>query len=51
MMSRKLPGALGGSTILWLAGCSDSTTSPPHTKIAAATAEIAALAAEVRGLP
>jgi cytochrome c peroxidase len=50
MTSRKLAGALGVSATLWLAGCSDSTTTAPHTEIAAATAETAALAAEIRQL-
>ncbi len=56
MRSRILGGALGWCATLWLAGCSDSTTAPrteldsPGHEIAAATAETAALAAEVRQL-
>jgi cytochrome c peroxidase len=49
MTRRILASALGVSASLWLAGCSDDTTAP-HLQIAAATAETAALAAEVRQL-
>lgn len=49
MTSRNLTGALGVSATLWLAGCSDGTTSP-HSEIAAAPAETAALTAEAAAL-
>jgi cytochrome c peroxidase len=54
MTSRNLAGVLGVWVTLWLAGCSDSTTTDPQmmtdagTGMAAATPEIEALAAEVR---
>ncbi|HEX3234710.1 MAG TPA: cytochrome c peroxidase [Gemmatimonadales bacterium] len=49
MTRRKLARTLGVAASLWLAGCSDDTTAP-HLQMAAATAETAALAAEVRQL-
>jgi cytochrome c peroxidase len=53
MTRRNLASGLAACTTLWLVGCSDNTTAPqleaaPHSQIAAATAETAALAAEVR---
>ena len=57
MTRRNLVAALSACATLWLAGCSDDTTAPsqaldpvPAPQIAAATAEVAALAAEVRTL-
>jgi cytochrome c peroxidase len=57
MMRRNLAAVLSACATLWLAGCSDDSTAPSHAvepaptpQIAAATAETAALAAEVRGL-
>jgi len=52
MTSRNLAAIAGICSTLWLAGCGDDTTgtSDPHLEIQAATAEIAALAAEVRQL-
>jgi cytochrome c peroxidase len=56
MARRTLAGALAVFATLWLAGCSDSTTAPrseamsPTDGMAAATPELAALAAEVRQL-
>jgi cytochrome c peroxidase len=56
MTRRNLAGALAVAATLWLAGCSDSTTAPRPEPMAAtdgtaaATPEVAALAAEVRQL-
>ncbi|MBA3316658.1 MAG: hypothetical protein H0T50_01015 [Gemmatimonadales bacterium] len=54
MTSRNLAVALGACATMWLGGCSDNTTAPQvemaEREIAAATAETAALAAEVRQL-
>jgi cytochrome c peroxidase len=58
MTSRNLAGALAVGATLWLSGCGDSATAPVEqspamtsaTATAAATAEVAALAAEVRQL-
>jgi cytochrome c peroxidase len=56
MTRRNLAGAFAVSATLWLAGCSDSTTAPrPEAMsatdgMAAATPEVAALAAQVRQL-
>ncbi|HEY8257749.1 MAG TPA: cytochrome c peroxidase [Gemmatimonadales bacterium] len=54
MTSRKLAGTLGLCATLWLTGCGDNSTAPDSEaaaatpRIEAATAETAALAAEVR---
>jgi cytochrome c peroxidase len=56
MTSRNLAGTAGLCAVVWLTGCGDNTTAPdgaatPTTpRIAAASAETAALAAEVRVL-
>jgi cytochrome c peroxidase len=55
MKSRNLAGAIGVGATLWLAGCGNDTTAPhsaplDRPEIAAATAEVEALAAEVRRL-
>jgi cytochrome c peroxidase len=56
MMRRNLAATLSACATLWLAGCSDDTTAPSPgadpvgPRMAAATAAVAALAAEVRGL-
>jgi cytochrome c peroxidase len=52
MTSRNLVAIVGVFATLWLAGCSDDTSesTAPNLEIAAATAETAALAAEVRRL-
>jgi len=49
MTRRNLTFALGACATLWLAGCSEDTTAP-RAELEAATAETAALAAEVRQL-
>ncbi len=49
MMRRNLAGVFGAFATLWLAACSENTTSP-DAEIQAATAETTALAAEVRQL-
>jgi cytochrome c peroxidase len=51
MMRRNLTLGLGIVATLWLGGCSDEATAPPSApRLQAATAETAALAAEVRQL-
>jgi cytochrome c peroxidase len=56
MTSRKFVGVLAVSAAVWLVGCSDDTTAPhpdamtPSGQAAAATPEVAAMAAEVRQL-
>ncbi len=56
MTSRNLAGTVGMCAVVWLTGCGDNTTAPDPVattttpRIAAASAETAALAAEVRQL-